>query len=453
MYSDLLSWTGTSPADDYISDDPPIFGPLLNQKSGKVVHFLRSQRGQSQKSEFKRSDGPGTFPYITVTQRWPSILRGVMADMKAAAQQESSEKAKEGEHIADQVELMLQEELLKDAPLRYFHGKTWMTAGWLWTECYMYRRIHHLLLISTHWMDFDPFFTKKTSNFEGNKEQILQLSNKITKAVDSNGDSRILFHEFASTCLWGNSHDLSLLATMTESEAARQKSSGNNLKEQERLIVVNHLDQSWLAIERTKKGRIDFVCDNAGFEQFVDLIFADWLVSSNHASEVHFHLKTYGWFVSDTTLPDFHWLLEHCRANEYNFPELTQLAERWKSYIEKGVWKVRTHPFWTTGYSYWSIQSEAPDLYDDLRSSSHIFFKGDLNFRKLTYDCKWPTTTPFVQAIGPLSQDFPPITVLRTNKADVIVGLTDKIQKAEYPENMQLFFSALALDNSRKLNH
>lgn len=62
---------------------------------------------------------------------------------------------------------------------------------------------------------------------------------------------------------------------------------------------------------------------------------------------------------------------------------------------------------------------------------------GDLNHRKLTYDCQAPGHTPFDQAIGPLASEAgsPPVCSLRTIKSDVIVGLPqgvmEKLDKEE----------------------
>lgn len=79
----------------------------------------------------------------------------------------------------------------------------------------------------------------------------------------------------------------------------------------------------------------------------------------------------------------------------------------------------------------WDLKNEAPDLFLHLSESDLVLFKGDLNHRKLTYDCHAPPSTPFEIAIGPLAEEpgAPPVASLRTIKSDVVVGL--KAEDAE----------------------
>ena len=64
-------------------------------------------------------------------------------------------------------------------------------------------------------------------------------------------------------------------------------------------------------------------------------------------------------------------------------------------------------------------------MFQYLSESDLVIFKGDLNHRKLTYDCHAPMDTAFPIAIGPLASQpgAPPVCSLRTIKSDVVVGI------------------------------
>jgi len=122
------------------------------------------------------------------------------------------------------------------------------------------------------------------------------------------------------------------------------------------------------------------------------------------------------------------------KATDQELSSLKKLGLRWKEYEKQGKWVYEQHPFWCTGFTYWDLHSEAPDLFLHLSKSDLVFFKGDLNHRKLTYDCAAPASTPFDVAIGPMasSAGAPKVCSLRTVKSDVVVGLgKDGVEIAE----------------------
>lgn len=41
------------------------------------------------------------------------------------------------------------------------------------------------------------------------------------------------------------------------------------------------------------------------------------------------------------------------------------------------------HPFWCTGFTFWELHNEAPDLFLHLSRADLVIFKGDLNHRKV----------------------------------------------------------------------
>jgi hypothetical protein len=52
----------------------------------------------------------------------------------------------------------------------------------------------------------------------------------------------------------------------------------------------------------------------------------------------------------------------------------------------EGQLMLRPNDFWTAGGSYWRLPKAEPELYEDLKESELVIFKGDLNYRKLTAD-------------------------------------------------------------------
>ena len=113
------------------------------------------------------------------------------------------------------------------------------------------------------------------------------------------------------------------------------------------------------------------------------------------------------------------------RLSHMSLSNIDDLTPHTQQYEREGKWVYEQHPFWCTGYTFWELHSEAPDLFLHLSRSDLVYFKGDLNHRKLTYDCAAPASTPFDIAIGPMASaaGAPKVCSLRTIKSDVVVGL------------------------------
>lgn len=248
----------------------------------------------------------------------------------------------------------------------------------------------------------------------------------------------IVYHELIQVCLWGNATDLSLLTNMTQEDIQRlQAIEKDLLAERRKFILVDDTEKLWEKLRSLQGGRIDFVLDNSGFEVYVDMILADWLLQSKKASKIVFNCKTIPWFVSDVMPKDMPMMFENCLDSDF-FPaketrtlqdvdSLVTMVKRWQGYVANGQLEIRSHDFWCTGLSYWYMESEAPELFTEMKQSDLVIYKGDLNFRKLVFDCDWPVTTPFKDAIGPsMANNFTNIITLRTNKADPVVGLSEE---------------------------
>lgn len=218
-------------------------------------------------------------------------------------------------------------------------------------------------------------------------------------------------------CLWGNATDLSLLTSLTYEDI--QKLQGSQArKAAEKNILVNDLDAAFEVLNKARKEkktgerRVDIVLDNSGFELFVDLILAGYLLSAGLATTVVLHPKLIPWFVSDVTPPDFRDLItaladpqsfytaadesgkEHSPLSDKELSEVNFLFEQWSGLHADGKLVIRPHAFWTSPGGYWRMPNTAKDLFEDLQQSELVLFKGDLNYRKLTSDVSDPSFFP-----------------------------------------------------------
>ena len=291
--------------------------------------------------------------------------------------------------------------------------------------------------LSTHWKSYDVFARQKMSTFKSSRPAVLELAAKYKALVlqleDSNITSqspeevaqaeRILFTEMCEICLWGNATDLSLLTSLTYEDI--QKLQGSDArKASEKNIIANDLPAAYDVLKRAQKSkpkedlRVDIVLDNAGFELFVDLILAGYLLSANLATHIILHPKSIPWFVSDVVPADFASLLNALNDSQafYSTPsdddkladktpaplsekeveELSFLFERLSDFHQNGQLVLRPNRFWTQAGSYWRLPTTEPTLFADLKESELVIFKGDLNYRKLTGDVRIPIPTfPF----------------------------------------------------------
>lgn len=324
------------------------------------------------------------------------------------------------------------------------------------------RRMSTFFSLSKQWKSYDVFARQKMATFRSSRPAVLELASRyhelITQMKNKEGKSeedideaeKILFMEMCEICLWGNATDLSLLTSLTYEDI--QKLQGSKArKDSEKNIIVNDLGLAYdvlkKAIKNGKQDRqVDIVLDNAGFELYVDLILAGFLLSAGLATNVILHPKSIPWFVSDVVPADFAALLT-ALANPQSFystpsdeekqedkipqpltqaevDELSFLFSEWSNFHAEGQLRLRGNRFWTEGGSYWRLPTSAPRLHDDLKEGELVIFKGDLNYRKLTGDGMWDPTTPFTEAIGPMGPGSGVnVLALRTCKADVVVGL------------------------------
>ena len=324
--------------------------------------------------------------------------------------------------------------------------RKWLAAPWLYTECYMYRLIHTYFTLSTHfWHSFDVFATSKRSSLVGSKKGTIELVKRFRAALHAIAEKQVvdeetqkaIFEEMIQISLWGNATDLSLLTSVSVEELnSRQGKAVRESNKQN--ILVDDTEQvwgllSWLRASGLSKD-IHIVLDNAGFELLTDLVLAGYLIESGYAKKVVLHGKRMPWFVSDVTPEDLNYLIEgfangtiYDDIDVADKDELQEAGRYWKDLIHAGKLELRAELFWTTQHPFGRLPIVEPGLFEDLADADLVIYKGDLNYRKLTYDGLWPHTAPFSEAIGPLAKKHDGqgarSLVLRTAKADVCVGL------------------------------
>jgi uncharacterized protein with ATP-grasp and redox domains len=252
------------------------------------------------------------------------------------------------------------------------------------------------------------------------KDLVTQMeTDKNKTGADHDEAQKLLFTEMCEICLWGNATDLSLLTSLTYEDI--QKLQGSEArKASEKNILVNDLDAAYEVLQKAKsegkkERRVDIVLDNAGFELYVDLILAGYLISSGLATLVVLHPKSIPWFVSDVLPGDFAALLgalasprpfyetpsEEEKMQDQTPPplsdketsELSFLFQELASMHAEGQLILRSNRFWTHAGSFWRLPATDKDLHEDLKSSELVVFKGDLNYRKLTGDVSYSLTS------------------------------------------------------------
>ena len=330
---------------------------------------------------------------------------------------------------------------------------SWLNAPWLYTECYMYRLMHTFFTTSTpYWQNFDMFATSKSGALVGSKKGTIELVKHFRGMIEAleskdavdEATQKAIFEEMVQISLWGNATDLSLLTSMSieeldsrQGKVARESSKAN--------VLVDDTEQVWALLSKlkseNKSGEIHCVLDNAGFELLTDLVLVSYLLESGFTKKVVLHGKRMPWFVSDVNPTDLTDLIDgfangttYTDISAEDRTELQHAGKHWKSLMSAGKLSFSAHPFWTTQHSYGRMALVEPELYEQLASADLVIYKGDLNYRKLTYDCMWPKTTPFKEAIGPLATKQiagkgTRTLVLRTAKADVGVGLKEGVEE------------------------
>lgn len=412
------------------------------------------------------SGDPESFAYSTARERWPKILSSAIDEIASTISVQnglSKEDVDAGKTIHAKLTSlktsMLENTLLQPIPpdgrpdiqayneeFKTLKDCKWLAAPWLYTECYMYRLIHTYFTLSTpFWHSFDMFASSKRSSLVGSKKGAVELIKRFWGVLQAIAEKQLvdeeaqkaIFEEMIQISLWGNATDLALLTSLSVEELNSRQGKAVRDSNKEN-VVVDDTEQVWSFLSRLRllgsPRDIHIVLDNAGFELLTDLVFAGYLISSGYAQKIVLHGKRMPWFVSDVILEDLKYLIEgfangtlYDDIDPTDREELQEVGKYWQGLIHSGILEFRAELFWTTQHPFGRLPVVEPGLFEDLADADLVVYKGDLNYRKLTYDGRWPHATPFSDALGPLAEKHNGQGVrslaLRTAKADVCVGL------------------------------
>jgi len=308
-------------------------------------------------------------------------------------------------------------------------GDTWLTAPWMVTEFYVYRR---LMQAFDYWSkdsigyQYDPFRQQKQA---GLVSSIGSAEPALARIAGLPVDSDEGLQLAVSLALWGNKMDLSLWpanieASSTDVFTEILHAATENLLHDDTDVLSEYCDK----LRELGGGAIDIIVDNAGFELVTDLALAQYLVESGIAHTVYFQLKSHPTFVSDALEKDLRDTVVYYAALDAGQSPAAQAAgKKWQALLDDGKWKCVEDNFWCQAFAMWDMTE--PLRSDMVQRCDLAFVKGDANYRRLLGDRLWEYTAPFGDVVGCY---FPcPVCALRTLKAELGCGMdADQVERA-----------------------
>ncbi|MET7347935.1 damage-control phosphatase ARMT1 family protein [Streptomyces mirabilis] len=355
------------------------------------------------------SDEPGSFPWSVLAERHPALVRKVRDAFPYGPEQHRAldallRNATEGV-IEPLGERAADREQWERWGAEEYVGRSWFDVPFLWSESYFYRQLLEAVGYFTPgpWKGIDPFRPFKLAELSTPEadEELAALDPLAERPVEEREEA--LLHG----SLWGNRADLGfrLAAADGESDVDAQ-------------LVANDSELLWSLFAG---GTLCLVADNSGRELIPDLLLIDQLLDHRRVGRALLHVKPYPYYVSDATTADVVDALRHLTGAK---GAAAESGHRLWAAMADGRLTVRAHPFSCAPLPY-------ADMPDDLRrewaEADVTLVKGDLNYRRLVGDRRYPATTPFAEPTA----YFPgPVAALRTLKSDVIVGLDARTEAA-----------------------
>ena len=294
-------------------------------------------------------------------------------------------------------------------------GRPWGALPWYFAETLFYVR----LLVDFGYFDgagpmygVDPFQPEKDEELFSESGCPVNAG-RVTNLLERTGSQTERILLLLRCSLWGNRIDLS-------NKSIAEGAWHRILESDEKNILIDHSERILKILWGAR--RVDIVTDNCGTELGCDLLLAESLLKMPGLKEVHFHLKKHPVFVSDAMVKDVKKTL--CRFSAERGNKVSEYGNSLVSYIKQGRLFLHDHWFWNSPLFF----SDFPrDLETELSKPDLVILKGDVNYRRLLSDRRWPHSEKMEDIAG----QFPsPFAVLRTLKSEIIVDLEEETVKA-----------------------
>ena len=357
---------------------------------------------------FLMTSDQGSFARNTILERKPQIIRQVLNDNAYPPAVAATLQVFRDEIGSRPIQTLL--ESSPDVPnwnreVARYAGKTWLEIPWYFAEAYFYRRLLEAVgyFQPGQGLGRDPFEKQKAAQIGGDIRHLSPIWEQFTTL-----EIEARFEALLHSSLWGNRADLSNFTVRVKAR------SGLETVAERHLILIDHTEQ----VRNLLAGgtpRVDFICDNVGSDLLFDLALADFLLRQKWVQEIHLHLKSQPFFVSDAMPSDALRTIDLLKIAPAS--GLKTLGARLHEDLASGQLVFATDSFWTS----WLMFREMPShLQHELASAGLVLVKGDVNYRRLLDDRHWPPTTRMETACA----YFPaPFVALRTLKGEIMVGL------------------------------
>lgn len=305
-------------------------------------------------------------------------------------------------------------------------NNTYFSAPWLYSECYVYRRIKSIFEETSTLKDFDYFMYHKKAELENSLDavaSVVESVNKFKESQPSENEIQQFFCKMMKVNLWGNKNDLSITLGQEISGEGRDPIAETDKFNE--FLLVDNTKEIWNCLNQTERKHIDFINDNAGYELLCDLVLAEFMLHFNIAKRIKFRLKSIPWFISDALPHDFYETIDKLKSSK--IPNVSEFGNKLKTLNDDGNLTIISPPdlYFTGPYEFSKMEEIDNELWKKLKEVDLLIFKGDLNYRKLLGDKNWIPSTGF----GTSLCGFKPtnLCAMRTVKADLISGIDQKV--------------------------